>query len=165
MKVLKFGGSSLKNSESMLMVGRIIASDPEPKVVVVSAVQGVTDSIVSFVSESRRDEEVQHFIEKLKDIHVSILGGVSKDMETKQQAITRLMERLSKLEKVLYGISYLEELTPRTMDLVQSFGERFSVILTAAMLQDMGVNAVPVDADELGITTEGTYGNATADLK
>ncbi|MDD1769401.1 MAG: hypothetical protein LUQ55_05405, partial [Methanomassiliicoccales archaeon] len=165
MKVLKFGGSSLKDSESMLMVGRIVASDPEPKVVVVSAVQGVTDSIVSFVSEPRKDEEVQRFIEKLKDVHVSILGGISKDMETKQQAITRLMERLAKIEKVLYGISYLEELTPRTMDLVQSFGERFSVILTAAMLQDMGVNAVPVDADELGITTEGTYGNATADLK
>jgi aspartate kinase len=165
MKVLKFGGSSLKNSESMLMVGKIIASEPEPKVVVVSAVQGITDSIVSFVSEPRRDEEVQHFIEKLKDVHMSILGGVSKDMETKQQAITLLMERLAKLEKVLYGISYLEELTPRTMDLVQSFGERFSVILIGAMLQDMGVNALPVEADELGITTEGPYGNATADLK
>ncbi|MDD1768304.1 MAG: aspartate kinase [Methanomassiliicoccales archaeon] len=165
MKVLKFGGSSLKDASSMLLVGKIVGADPEPKVVVVSAVQGITDSIVTFVSEPKKDEEVQHFIEKLRDTHISILGGISKDMETKQQAITRLIERLAKLEKVLYGISYLEELTPRTMDLVQSFGERLSVILTAAMLQDLGVNAVPVDADELGLITEGTYGNATADLK
>ncbi|MCJ7517343.1 MAG: hypothetical protein MUO18_05195 [Methanomassiliicoccales archaeon] len=53
MKVMKFGGSSLKDSDSMLLVGGIIASDPEPKVLVVSAVQSVTDSIVSFVSEHR----------------------------------------------------------------------------------------------------------------
>lgn len=165
MKVMKFGGSSLRNSESMLMVGRIVADDPEQKVVVVSAVQGVTDSIVSFVSEPRKDEEVQRFIEKLRETHVSILGGITRDMEAKQRAITKLTERLTKLEKVLYGISYLEELTPRTTDLVQSFGERMSVVLTAAMLEDMGVNAVPVDADELGIITEGNYGCATADLK
>jgi len=165
MKVMKFGGSSLKDSESMLLVGGIIASDPEPKVLVVSAVQSVTDSIVSFVSEHRKDEEIQNLIERLKTIHLSILGGVAKDMTTKQQAVNLLMERLAKLEKVLYGISYLEELTPRTMDLVQSFGERLSVVITAAMLQDLGVNAIPVDADELGITAEGNYGNATADLK
>lgn len=165
MKVMKFGGSSLTDANSMLGVGEIIASDQEPKVIVVSAVQGVTDSIVSFVSKTRKDEEVEAFVSQLKERHMAILGGVVNTLDVKQRAIDLLLERLAKLEKVLYGISYLEELTPRSLDLVQSFGERLSVVLVAAMLQDMGLNATPIDADELGIVAVGPYGNAVADLQ
>ncbi|MEM2944191.1 MAG: aspartate kinase [Methanomassiliicoccales archaeon] len=164
MKVMKFGGSSLADAKSMLGVGKIIVGDPEPKAVVVSAIQGITDAIVSFVSQTRRDEEIEGFINQLKERHLAILGGVARAVDVKQRAISLLLEKIAKLEKVLYGINYLEELTPRSMDLVQSFGERFSVILVSAMLQDMGLNAVPVDADELGIIAVGPYGNSIADL-
>jgi len=165
MRVLKFGGSSLKDAESMLNVGRIISSQPGSKVVVVSAIQGVTDCLIDFMSELRSEKEVQRFVAELKEKHMSFLRGVARGMETKQEAISRLMKHLVKLERVLYGICYLEELTPRTLDLVQSFGERMSVVLLSATLQDLGVNAVPLDADELGIVTDGTYGRATADLE
>ncbi len=165
MKVLKFGGSSLKDGKSMRMVGDIIAADQEEKVVVVSAIQGITDSLLSFMSTIRREEEVQQFIKSLKERHLRILAEVAKSMETKQQALDLITERLTKLERVLYGITYLEELTPRTSDLVQSFGERLSVIVISAMLQEIGVNAVPVEADELGIITDGSFGSATADLE
>jgi aspartate kinase len=164
MKVLKFGGSCLKEGESMLQVGEIITSDPSPKAVVVSAVNNVTDSLVAFMSELRTEQEVQEFIRELRDTHMALLRDVAKDMETKQMAVSMLLERLTRLERLLYGICYLEELTPRTRDLVQSFGEQMSVILVSAMLQDMGVNAVPLMADEIGIITDGNYGSATADL-
>ncbi len=45
MKVLKFGGSSVGNSERIRAVKKIIASEPLPLVMVVSAFQGVTDSL------------------------------------------------------------------------------------------------------------------------
>ena len=61
----------------------------------------------------------------------------------KQHAIVLLNDILTHLERILYGIFYLEEITPRTGDLVQSFGERLSVILVSAMLQDMGVTPSP----------------------
>lgn len=165
MKVLKFGGSSLKDAESMINVGRIIAADSSPKVVVVSAVYGITDRLISFMSDLRTEEEVQDFISELRDIHLKLLRGVTRNMGTKQLAVSMIQERLTRLERLLYGICYLEELTPRTRDLVQSFGEQLSVILIAAMLQDMGVNAVPVRADDIGIITNGNYGSATADLE
>ncbi|HUV24305.1 MAG TPA: aspartate kinase [Methanomassiliicoccales archaeon] len=164
MKVMKFGGSSLKDAEAMLRVGEIVTSDPEPKVVVVSAVQSVTDMLIDFVSEMRSEQNIQEFIRMLKEKHISLLRDIANSMETKQETISLLMEKLVKLERVLYGICYLEELTPRTMDLVQSFGERFSVILVSAMLQDMGVNAVPLMADEIGIISDGHYGSAGANL-
>jgi len=164
MKVMKFGGSSLKDGESMLRVGKIITSDPEPKIVVVSAVQSVTDRLVDFMSELRTEQEIQDFVRHMREIHVTLLRDIATSMETKQGAVSSLMERLVRLERVLYGICYLEELTPRTKDLVQSYGERLSVTLVAAMLQDMGVNAVPLMADEMGIISDGNYDAASARL-
>ncbi len=164
MKVMKFGGSSLKDGQSMLNVGEIIASDSSPRVVVVSAVQGTTDQLIDFISEFRSEKEVQEFVDRLKDKHLSFLKEVTRSMDTKQEAVSVLMKHLVKLERVLYGISYLEEITERTRDLVQSFGERMSVVLVAYMLRDMGVNSVPLQADELGIVTDGVYGQSTANL-
>jgi len=164
MKVLKFGGSSLRDGPSMRRVGAIIAADDEEKVVVVSAIQGVTDALLGFMSEVRREEEVQLFVRELRDRHMQLLADVAGSMDVKQQAIHLLTEKLVRLERVLYGIIYLEELTPRTKDLVQSYGERMSVIVMSAMLQDMGVNAIPVEADELGIITDGQYGSATVEM-
>jgi aspartate kinase len=165
MKVLKFGGSSLKDGASMMSVGEIIASDNEEKVIVVSAIQGITDSLLDFMSKVRREEEVQQFIRTLRDRHLKLLTEVAGSMDVKQTAVSHLTAQLVRLERILYGIIYLEELTPRTRDLVQSFGERMSVIMMAAMLQEMGVNAVPVEADELGIITDGTFGSATVDME
>ncbi len=165
MKVLKFGGSSLKDGASMMSVGEIIASDSEEKVIVVSAIQGITDSLLDFMSKVRREEEVQQFIRTLRDRHLKLLTEVAGSMDVKQTAVSQLSAQLVRLERILYGIIYLEELTPRTKDLVQSFGERMSVIVMSAMLQEMGVNAIPVEADELGIITDGTFGSATVDME
>lgn len=164
MKVLKFGGSSLKDGPSMRRVGAIIAADDEEKVIVVSAIQGITDALLGFMSAVRREEEVQRFVRELRDRHLQILADVAGSMDVKQQAISLLTDKMVRLERVLYGIIYLEELTPRTRDLVQSFGERMSVIVMSAMLQDMGVNAVPVEADDLGVITDGQFGSATVDM-
>ncbi|MBP7087057.1 MAG: hypothetical protein KBA58_03260, partial [Methanomassiliicoccales archaeon] len=65
LKVLKFGGSSLKTGESMRQVAEIIAAEKEKKAVVLSAVTGVTEMLVQFISRTRSEEDVDAFI---KDI-------------------------------------------------------------------------------------------------
>ena len=54
MKVLRFGGSSLKSGEGIRRVCKIIANDDEWKVVVVSAISGVTEELIAFVSRCER---------------------------------------------------------------------------------------------------------------
>ncbi|MBR5724812.1 MAG: hypothetical protein IKX62_05495, partial [Bacteroidales bacterium] len=46
MKILKFGGTSVGTPESILRVKEIISSRPEPSIVVVSALSGVTDQLI-----------------------------------------------------------------------------------------------------------------------
>ena len=164
MKVLKFGGSSLKSGEGIRRVCNIIANDDEWKVVVVSAISGVTEELITFVSQLRKEDEVEAFIKNMEEKHLALLNDSVKSGAVHKAACAKMKEKLLKLERALYGFSYLEELTPRTKDIVQSLGERLSVVLVAAALQDMGVKAVGMDADELGIITDGVYGQASADL-
>jgi aspartokinase/homoserine dehydrogenase 1 len=164
MKVLKFGGSSLKSGEGIHRVCKIIANDDEWKVVVVSAISGVTEELITFVSQMRKEDEVEAFIKNMEEKHLALLNDSVKNEAVRNAACAKMKEKLLKLERALYGFSYLEELTPRTKDIVQSLGERLSVVLVAAALQDMGVKALGMDADELGIITDGVYGQASADL-
>jgi bifunctional aspartokinase / homoserine dehydrogenase 1 len=164
LKVMKFGGSSLTTGESILRIGQIIASETEDRVIVVSAVSGVTESLIQFISTNKTENEVIGFIQKLRDLHFKLIDDSVTEQQHRDDATARINEKLVKLERMLYGISYLEEVTPRTKDFVQCYGERLSAILVSAMLRGQGVDAVPLDADELGIITDGVYGSAIADL-
>jgi bifunctional aspartokinase / homoserine dehydrogenase 1 len=165
LKVMKFGGSSLTTGQSMLRIGEIIAAEKEDKVVVVSAVSGITESLIQFISQTKSENEVIGFIQRLRETHLRLISDSVFDRHQRDDANARINEKLVKLERMLYGISYLEEVTPRTKDFVQCYGERLSAIVVSAMLRDRGVDAVPIDADELGIITDGVYGAAIADLE
>ena len=46
MKVMKFGGTSVGKPERMHQVSQLITRDTEPKIVVLSALSGTTNSLV-----------------------------------------------------------------------------------------------------------------------
>ena len=46
MKVMKFGGTSVGKPQRMHEVAKLITSDAEPKIVVLSAVSGTTNALV-----------------------------------------------------------------------------------------------------------------------
>ena len=82
--------------------------------------------------------------------------------ETEKQIIEAEIE---KLERLLRGVYYVEELTDKTKDLILSYGERLAVPILAGVLNDQCVKAKAFDADNLGILTNGDFGNAVAILK
>ena len=71
-----------------------------------------------------------------------------------------LQALLSELEKLLNGILYLGELSPRSRDLLVSYGERMSVRLVAAQLNNLGVPSKAFDSWELGLRTTSNFGGA-----
>jgi len=132
--------------------------------VVVSALSGVTEELIQFMSQLRKEDEIEAFIKGMEDKDIALLAESVDNDTIKKEACAKIKDKLVRLERALYGFVYLEELTPRTKDIIQSLGERLSVVLVAATLQDMGVKAVPIDADDLGIITDGLYGGASAIL-
>jgi aspartate kinase len=69
-------------------------------------------------------------------------------------------ELLDECEQVLTGISLLEELSPRTLDQLVSYGERCSVRMLAARLNQIGVPSIALDAWDVGIFTDSNFGDA-----
>jgi len=64
------------------------------------------------------------------------------------------------LKKVLIGIGYLEDLSPKSLDYIHSFGERMSVQIVAGALRSKGIAAEPLTGYEAGIITNSCFGCA-----
>lgn len=157
--VAKFGGACVSQPEMYDRIAKILRADETRKFVVVSALAGFTDSLVSIISKPREEKEIDAYLAEVRTKHLALLPRSSRDLDRTKEAIEGLW---TKLERLLYGIAYTEEITPRTRDFVLSFGERFSVQVVAANLRERGVDAEPFEADQIGLMTDEAYGNATA---
>ena len=168
MLALKFGGSSVGSPGALEKVIAIL-KDPEYSgkiaVVVVSAFSGVTDSLIELsrmaVLGNSKYSEVALLMKKrhLDFAAYFFSGSGTGAVKELDLASENLDKSFSELIKVLDGISILRELSPRSRDLVMSFGERFSANLIASILRINGLPALYVDSRPL-VKTSDDYGRA-----
>lgn len=162
MRVLKFGGVSMGSAPMVSRVAKIVESTPGERLVVVSAMAGVTDGILAALKSVSRDEaEIEPYLRGLRARHEEVLeqlGTTEIEAGRVAQEFDALFQRF---ERLLYGIAYTEELTTKSQDLALSFGERLSARVLAAALRSRGAKAEPLDADAVGMLTDGVFGNAT----
>ena len=159
MKVLKFGGSSVGNSERIRTVKRIIASEPLPLVLVVSALQGVTDSLKN-ISESAasHDAGFKPKLEELIKKHRVVCGELLEG-DSLKSAISKVDLIFQELSETLNGLFLLRELSKYSLDKALSIGERVSSAIISAYFE----NSLLIDAREI-IKTDNNYGNANVDF-
>ncbi len=163
MKVMKFGGGTVKDAATFSLAADVVRSNlPGKAAVVISAVQGVTDKLFRVLSATQRDEKtIGPFIKKLKGLHRSIVSQAVKDKAIAQPVLNELDDKIAKLERAIYGVAYTEEITEKTRDFIVSFGERLSAPILAAVLETKGTAARAFDADTIGMITDGAFGQAT----
>jgi len=165
--VLKIGGGILRDKSSFDRVVSIVRSKKEAKekqIIVISALYGVTDFLINSIPECLNDQNaVENRIKELKKMHFDYLEFI-KTESVREEAKFILEDKISILEKFLYGVSYLKEVSPRSKDLIQSFGERLSPVILEAFLLDAGIKAKFIDAKEAGIKCLGQFENAYVDL-
>jgi aspartate kinase len=163
LKVMKFGGTCLGSEDTLQRVTKVVKAEKDQKIVAVSAASGVTNALREFMSKPRQEREIDDFLLALKLRHVDMLP--KKDGHERKEAIDMIEKKVTKLSRLLYGVTYTEELTPRTNDLIMSFGERLSAIVVAARLAHEGMDATPMETDALGMITNEEHGNAVALLE
>ena len=135
MKVLKFGGSSVGSHENILQVKKIIESQQESCIVVISALGGITDQLITIATlamqriESYKNElnniEHRHF-----DVVKSLIGAKDQD-----SVLVHVKSLVHELEDILKGVFLLRELTPKTQDLILSYGEQLSAYIISKVLE------------------------------
>jgi len=161
MLVMKFGGTSVACAESIARAGRIVRErlHLEP-VVVVSALAGVTDSLHTMgeLSCDGQLEEALSLLETSQDRHRETAKALLPNTNRSffEDALRPQFDEARALLKAVFAV---QELTPRTLDRLLGFGERWSSRLVAEALCVQGLRAVHVDACEV-IITDSSYFHA-----
>ncbi len=179
MIVMKFGGTSVGDVEPIAQATQIVheavtgesawlgglgrpSESPQPVVVVVSAMSGVTDSLVkAATSAANRDEQTFRQVkDSLFERHRAVIEAIVGDGETHSVLLSEIETLLHEFENLCQSIYILGELTARGLDAVSSLGERLMVRVFAAALRSRGVEARALEATTL-IVTDDNYGSAT----
>lgn len=163
-KVMKFGGTSVKDAERMRTVVDLVMkerTDGHEVICVASAVTGVTNDLVRMVSPLPKEGEVDAHIARHEEVHLAIARELFPDAARLSEAEADVRRHLARLRKVVQGIVFTEELTPRTRDLVLSFGERLSCTLLHHAFRARGHPVVFLESDTIGMVTDGKFGQAT----
>src|SRR2546425_2291781 len=163
----KFGGSSLLGAGRMLHAAGLVraATRASSVIVVVSAMKGVTDHLLS-IARALADGKLAHArraAELVLHFHLDVLYN----MQLSEHHDLRVRRELQ-----LLGRDLLHEIPvhgsvaagAELFDRLASFGERFSARLFAAALEISGVPAVPVTSSDFVLTCD-TFRDAQPHLE
>ncbi|GAB4408389.1 MAG: bifunctional aspartate kinase/homoserine dehydrogenase I [Bacteroidia bacterium] len=163
MKVLKFGGSSVATPERIRNVATICceyARRGESFAVVVSAMGGMTDRLIEMSKVAASGSlAYKDSLAYFSAQHTQVVHELIKEDVRHPDVLQEIIEGQEELGNLLYGLYLTRDLTPRTLDYIQSFGERASAFLLAQVITSMGVPARYVNARQI-ITTDDSYGAA-----
>ena len=124
MKVLKFGGTSVGTVKSLTHVKRIVESEVEPVIVVVSALGGITDMLIATARmASKGDTSYLQNYAKIIERHNDVINGmVPKDkLLDVHSVVDPLLEELGNIYR---GVALIKDLSSRSLDIIVSYGER-----------------------------------------
>lgn len=164
--VMKFGGTSVEDATAVARTAKIVegrfAGGCIP-VVVVSALAKVTDQLLAAAAAAGSGDRASALAtsSRLRQRHIEMAAQLLSPAGLKALEPS-LHEHFDGLEEILRGLSAVRELTPRTSDMVVSYGERVSSLIVAAAFLDRGMPAVHIDARDCIITNH-QHGKAIPD--
>lgn len=161
MQVLKFGGSSVANAANIHKVIAIVqrAVKKEPTVLVVSALGGVTDSLLRVGHlASTADESYKTLLKELEKRHLDTVRDLLP-IQQQSATLSQVKQQFNELDGICDGVFLLGELSPRTKDRIVSYGELLSSLTISAAFQSLEADQLWVDSRKL-IATNSNYGNA-----
>jgi aspartokinase/homoserine dehydrogenase 1 len=167
MKVLKFGGTSVGSVEAMKNVAEILLQLKKEKkqfAVVFSAMSGVTNQLIEAGNKaSQSDITYKDILKTIEQKHINAVKPLI-DVKVQSRVVAFIKTLTNELEDLLHGVFLLKELSPRTLDLVVSFGERLSCYIMTELISQNGVACDLLDARRL-IITDDNFGHAKVDFK
>ncbi|MCL4430082.1 MAG: aspartate kinase [Chloroflexi bacterium] len=163
--VMKFGGTSVGTGKNIRHVADLVtqyAKNDCRVSVVVSALAGVTNNLIEVACQAKKSDEkqIEAFTKELLQKHLETISTAITSKQI-QKEVTQITEKtISELEKVLTGICYVGELTPKSKDYVASFGERLSAPIVWGAIKDHKLETQCFTGKEAGIVTDSNFGEA-----
>ena len=166
MLVLKFGGTSVSNAAAMQQIAAVLKEKkyPHHMVVVVSAMSGVTDMLIScYQKAGKQDNSYHEVIQLLEAKHMEAIEQLvpySFQIEVKG----RIKLLLRELEDICQGVLLLDELSDSIKARVMSYGELLSSAIVSVAFHHQGLPNTLIDSRDY-IITDSNYLNAKVDQR
>ena len=137
MKIMKFGGTSVGKPERMAQVMELITKDDEPKIVVLSALSGTTNSLVAIgdAMASSNKQHAKELIDKLSTHYVDFVNLLLKSDTTNKKGLKVIEEHFEFLYIIL-KISFNDALNKDIL----AQGELLSTKLFCLFLEENSVD-------------------------
>lgn len=163
MIVLKFGGTSVGSAARLGEAATIVAAQPQPRLVVVSAAGGVTNLLLEAARAAAHHEtaRVAELVAAIRDRHAGV-GTAVADEDERVLANSQLDELHTALDAALADVAAADTLSHRDSDRIVATGEKALSVLMAATLRANGAPAVHLFADSV-IATDDRFGTARPD--
>jgi aspartate kinase len=163
MIVYKFGGTSVADAERLRQAAGLVADREGPRVVVVSALAGVTNELVELAFEAVIGSKagIDRHLKVVSTRHIDVASVLLRELADRDRLMGRLDAVLTRLAAVAFqGLETSDlEAARRLSDEVSAVGEDLSAEMMAAALQQEGLAAVSVDARDV-VRTDDRYGGA-----
>jgi aspartate kinase len=158
--VMKFGGTSVQDQAALQRVLAIVAREARPRLLVVSALAGVTDGLIEIarLAELRQAAEALARIDALRRRHEQ-LAAVVRSPERRAALLAALDFSFHELASLVGALAVVGEVSPRSKDAIVAAGELASSRILAAALEDAGQAAAWLDP-RLLLVTDAAHGAA-----
>ncbi|MAZ27797.1 MAG: aspartate kinase [Cytophagaceae bacterium] len=145
MQVLKFGGTSVGSAANIERVGEILNQTQGTKVVVLSAMSGVTNLLVQIYEAViyNKPEDVDNGIDAIRFKHFEAVNLLFSEANIASQVLLKLDDYLEELKAITVG-----DLRPSTYAEIVTLGESMSTYMISAYLNHAGLSNVLLDAKE-----------------
>ena len=166
MIVLKFGGTSVANSENISKTIAIVANKSKSHKlnVVVSAFSGVTDLLLlAGKTASAKDKKYKEIVAEIEQKHKAVIDQLIP-ISDQNEIIDTVNGAVNHLKTLLDGCYLLGEISDRTADIVAGFGELLSSQIIALALKESVANSCFKDSREL-IKTDSNFGKAQVNFE
>lgn len=145
----------MANAANIKKVKEIVQSRQGKTVVVVSALGGVTDTLLECGHLAFRGESCyKATLQKLTERHLSTVKELLP-LTNQSSVLSFVMQQFNEVEDICNGIFLLRDFTDRTRDRIVSYGELISSQIIAAFFKAQGLNSEWVDARQLVRTNSG----------
>jgi aspartokinase/homoserine dehydrogenase 1 len=175
--VMKFGGTSVGSVEALVNATQIIRNaqkDWSRIVVVTSAIVGVTNLLLDSANQTvgvgsprpmlgEMISPLQDAENKLREKHFSAADKLIKNKSLLEETKREINELIQVFVNLCNAIQVLGEASPRALDAVASLGERMSLRLLTAVVNEAGIKAKGIESTEF-IITNSNFQNAHPDF-
>jgi aspartate kinase len=162
MKVLKFGGISVKDAPAVTKLKEILLLDDSKKLVVVSAFFGVTDLLSELIDQlkTKKYVDASQTAAKIEEICLNI----AKELRSCKVSERFIKDKFLEIKTLIPALALLGEITDRSVDMFMSVGEKISSFVLADYLNSEGIKTGFIDASSV-VITDSSHTKATVDLE